>query len=312
VESVVCALCGSSDSREVIIAPDIQMNRPEVTSRLVRCRNCGLVYQNPRPSAGELDAHYPDDYELYRPPPKQGRSARLLSLAYAWGMRKRTGFVTRAMPGGRLLDVGCGAGIFLEAMQALPGWSVEGVELKQSVAEQVNQRLGIPVFPGTLESANFPDESFDAVTLWDVLEHVLDAPETLGQIARILRPGGVFVARVPNWASFDRSLFGQAWAGYDAPRHTYVFSQRTLSMLMEKQGLEVTEISGNIGNYVTFALSAKYWMALRGVEPRRRERISRFLFSPAMRVASAPFFLLPSKLVRGPVLVMTARKPAVV
>lgn len=311
MEEVTCALCGGDHARVLVVAPDIQMHRPQVTSQLVRCLRCGFVYQNPRPGADELDEHYPDDYELYSPPPNRGGNARLLNLAYGYGMRKRTGFVTRAIAGGRLLDVGCGAGIFLEAMKLLPGWQVEGLELKRSVAAAVSRRLEIPVFGGTLEEAAFADESFDAITMWDVLEHVLDVTGTLREVARVLRPGGVFVARVPNWSSFDRSLFGEAWAGYDAPRHMYVFSERTLSALLEREGLEVANVSGGIGNYVTFALSAKFWMELRGVAPRRRQQVERLLFSPAMRLASAPYFLIPSALVRGPVLVVTARKSGI-
>lgn len=311
MEEVTCALCGADDAREVVLAPDIQMHRMDVSSRIVRCRRCGFVYQNPRPTAEELVEHYPDDYELYSAPVLRGGNARLLNLAYGYGMRKRTAFVTRAMAGGRLLDVGCGAGIFLDAMQRLPGWQVEGLELKESVAEAVSKRLNIPVFGGTLEGASYPAESFDAVTMFDVLEHVLDVNATLKEVARILRPGGVFVARVPNWSSFDRSLFDSAWAGYDAPRHIYVFSQRTLTALLEKQGLQPTDVSGAIGAWVTFALSARYWMELRGVPLRRRVAMERLLFSPALRIASAPLFLIPSALVCGPTLVITAQKAVV-
>lgn len=309
MKDVACNLCGSTGSRPFALVPDLQFERFDVTSNLVQCSRCGLVYQNPRLEPHELEEHYPASYELYQSPQESSRPNWLLQKAYAYGMNKRCRFVTRHKPGGRLLDVGCATGTFMLAMQQDHRWQVEGIEVNAAVAEIAQQRTGVPVSASTLEEAALPAASFDAVTMWDVLEHVQDARQTAAEIWRLLKPGGIFVIRVPNLASWDVKLFGKAWAGYDAPRHLYCFSPATLSQLLDGTGFDVLEVSGAIGNYVTFALSACYWMTLRGVSKDTQQRVRRILYHPLLRILSAPLFWIPSMLKRGSVLVITARKP---
>lgn len=309
METVSCNLCGSAETDEYAVIPDLLLARPAVTARLVRCRRCGLVYQNPRPTPAEIGEHYPPEYEPYTDYRAKSRRNLLLDRAVAYGIGKRRRFVTKYKSGGRLLDVGCAAGTFLVGMQDLGNWEVQGVELTPTVAELARQRYGLDVRTGTLEEAAFADGAFDAVTLWDVLEHVHDPAGTLREIRRILKPGGVLVARVPNLASWDAALFGNSWAGLDAPRHLYVFAPATLSRLLRENGLVVREESSAIGSYVTFALSVRFWMTAHQVSPARQRIASRLLFHPLARLASAPIFYVPSQIRRGPQLVVVAQRP---
>ena len=219
--------------------------------------------------------------------------------------------MTRHKSDGTLLDIGCAAGTFLVGMKRHGDWTLHGVELSPGVAEIARERHGLDVFTGTLEEAAYPDDTFDAITLWDVLEHLHDPAASLREIRRILKPGGVLIIRVPNLASWDARLFGDAWAGLDAPRHLYVFSPQTLSHMLEGAELDVLSHSSGIGSYVTFVLSVRFWLTARGAAERTKERISRLLYHPAARILSVPIFYIPSQLRRGPLVVTTARKPEV-
>lgn len=310
METVACNLCGADDATEFAEVPDLLLDRPDVHARLVRCNACGLVYQNPRPTLDEIGVHYPSTYESYADHRGQAKG-QLLRRAYDYGMQKRCRFVTRAAPqGGRLLDVGCAAGAFLVAMREQANWQVEGVELSEETAKVACQQNGLKVFAGTLEQAAFPDNYFDAVTLWDVLEHLHDPVGTLAEISRILRPGGVVVIRVPNLGSWDASLFGLHWAGLDAPRHLYVYTRTTLTSSLRSSGLEPLKQSTAIGSYPIFALDVRFWLNARGAAPRARGVIAKILYNPISRLLSAPVFFIPSVAGAGPLVVATARKPA--
>lgn len=308
MESVICNFCGSAQTAPFAVVPDLLLERIHVKATLVRCRQCGLVYQNPRPTLAEMGEHYPPEYEPYVDHAAQPKRNWLLQKAIQHGTNKRCRFVTRHKPNGRLLDIGCAMGGFLLGMRELGGWNVAGVEVNHAVAEAARQRHGLDVFAGTLEEAAYPAASFDAVTLWDVLEHLHDPGPTLTEIHRVLRDEGIVVIRVPNLASWDAALFGTAWAGLDAPRHLYIFTPESLTALLEKAGFQVLEHSCAIGSYMTFVLSIRFWLTARGVSVKTKDRISKLLYHPLARLISAPLFYLVSLTRRGPLLVTVARK----
>jgi SAM-dependent methyltransferase len=315
MESVVCNLCHSPAFQSFAVVPDLLLEREEVEATLVRCCHCGLVYQNPRPSLAEIGDHYPPEYEPYidhtAVEHSTGRKRNwLLQKAIDYGIQKRCRFVTRHKHSGRILDVGCAAGTFLLGMRNRGGWETAGVELSAEVARLARERHGLDVFAGTLEQAAYPDAYFDAVTMWDVLEHLHDPVNTLREIGRILKPGGVLIIRVPNLASWDAAIFGQYWAGLDAPRHLYVFTPQTLSTMLEQAGFVTASHSSAIGSYVTFVLSIRFWLTARRVSKQIVSKVMWLLYHPAARLASAPFFYLPNLVLRGPLVVTTARKSA--
>lgn len=314
METVICNLCGHPTASPYATVPDLLLARPDVTATLVQCSRCGLVYQNPRPTLAEIGQHYPPEYESYTDHVAEKKRNPLLQWAIDYGINKRCRYVTRHKQSGTLLDIGCAAGTFLVGMRNHSEnhggtWQLQGVELTADVARIARERHGLDVFTGTLEEAAHPDNTFDAITLWDVLEHLHDPAASLREIRRILKPGGVLIIRVPNLASWDARLFGDTWAGLDAPRHLYIFSPATLSQTLEKAGFEVLSHSSGIGSYVTFVLSVRFWLTARGVAERTKETVSRLLYHPAARILSVPFFYIPSQLRRGPLIVTTARKP---
>lgn len=308
MEAVRCNLCGADSASPFATVPDLLLERPSIQTTLVRCNRCGLVYQNPRPTLREIGQHYPPEYDSYVDHAAgQGRHW-LLQKAIDYGIDKRCRFVTRHKQSGRVLDIGCAAGTFLLGMRRQGDWQTYGVELTDAVARIARERHGLDVFTGTLEEAAYPAAFFDAITLWDVLEHLHDPAASLREIGRILKPDGVLVIRVPNLASWDAVFFGRTWAGLDAPRHLYIFTPHTLRQLLEGAGFGVLENSSAIGGYMTFVLSVRFWLTAQGASPKLQRTVMRLLYHPLARLASAPLFYIPSQLQRGPLLVTTARK----
>ncbi|MEZ4735761.1 MAG: class I SAM-dependent methyltransferase [Caldilineaceae bacterium] len=308
MESVLCNFCGNDASKPFVSVPDLLLERLTVKASLVCCTRCGLVYQNPRPTLAEMGQHYPPEYEPYADLAALPKRNWLLQKAVEHGTNKRCRFVTRHKAAGKLLDVGCAMGGFLLGMQKQKQWTVAGVEVNEAVAHAAQDRHGLDIFPGALEEAQYPDATFDAVTLWDVLEHLHDPLGSLQEIHRILRPNGIVVIRVPNLASWDAKLFGTAWAGLDAPRHLYIFTPESLSTLLEKAGFQVLEHSCGIGSYMTFVLSVRFWLTARGVSTKTKETLTKALYHPLARLLSTPPFYLVSLTRRGPLLVTVARK----
>jgi 2-polyprenyl-3-methyl-5-hydroxy-6-metoxy-1,4-benzoquinol methylase len=308
METVNCALCGSADAIQLFDLPDRLFARPQVRATLVQCRRCGLIYQNPRPTLGEMAQHYLPEYELYAPQPTQATLSTGLRLAYDYGMRKRRGFVTRYRRGGRLLDVGCATGLFLHFMRNNGAWDVEGVEINPEAARMARDQFNLAVHTGTLEQAGLPSQAFDVVTMWDVFEHVHDPGQTLDEVWRILKPQGLLILRVPNGSSRDARLFGQYWAGLEPPRHLYVFTPHTLKALFHRNHFELLHYSSASAAYTTFLLSLRFYLCDR--DGKLAQRLLRVLYHPAFRLLSAPIFLLASANLRGPLLVATAQKAA--
>lgn len=137
-------------------------------------------------------------------------------------------------PPGHLLDVGCSAGIFL-TLASEAGWSVFGVEPSDWLSARARSRFGARVLSTSFEKAAFRRQSFDAITFWDVLEHLADPVGSVNKAAHLVRPGGVLALNVPNIESAIARLMGYRWPLL-LPEHIFYFSRRALQMLLEQHG----------------------------------------------------------------------------
>ncbi|MCI2424435.1 class I SAM-dependent methyltransferase [Candidatus Acetothermia bacterium] len=142
---------------------------------------------------------------------------------------------------GKLLDVGCGNGRFLVRMQEL-GWEVTGVEPDGEAAKVALERFGLSVHEGALEEVAFPDDTFDAITMSHVVEHLPDPISTISECRRILKKGGRLVVTVPNIESLSYRIYREAWRGLEVPRHLFLFSSPTLRACVERSGLQLLEL----------------------------------------------------------------------
>jgi len=141
-------------------------------------------------------------------------------------------------PGRSLLDVGCASGEFLLAAQARH-WDVYGVESSAGAADQARRLTGATIHSGTLDTAPYAAGMFDAITLWDVIEHLQSPRAYVRQIAQLLRPGGVLALTTPNIRSLAFALLGQTWEIIGPNDHLYYFAPRTLARLLRDAGFAI-------------------------------------------------------------------------
>lgn len=266
---ISCPVCGSDDHHAIMHGSD-QLHNVAGEFTLVRC-SCGLVYINPQPTNDKLQAYYPDDYCPHRqhkidPTLKKHRGLKVFVLRWYYGcpvegpapprwlrtlLKPITYWLSLStlksmIPyhgAGKIVDVGCGNGGWLLRLLHC-GWDVQGVEIDAPAARDANE-AGIPTVCGTLPDAQFPDASFDVVRLHYVFEHLINPGETLDEIRRILKPGGICYIRIPNIDSATFKWFTDYWFPLDIPRHVFHYSPTTLTRIAQNHGLRVKHIQFN-------------------------------------------------------------------
>jgi 2-polyprenyl-3-methyl-5-hydroxy-6-metoxy-1,4-benzoquinol methylase len=246
MEYVACNLCGSKSSEvlypgtapEGPTAEDIEHFRCTSASygqhhTIVRCRDCGLVYTNPHRKASAILHNYEEVVDNLYVEEREGRV-----LTFQRNLRP----LEELMPpvqGRRLLDVGCHVGVFLEIAQER-GWEARGVEPSRWAAREARSK-GLRVIEGTLDHAHLADESFDVITLWDVVEHLTDPLKELRESYRLLKKGGLICIHTMNIESPLARLMGSRWP-WLMEMHLYYFSPRTLGEMLRKAGFTVVKM----------------------------------------------------------------------
>jgi SAM-dependent methyltransferase len=263
------------------------------------------LYLNPQPTE-EIDQYYPPSYDSYVGIRPDDQLSWLRRASVNYGLYKRCRAVTRYKEEGRLLEVGCANGMFLNTVRKSGSWDVYGVDINKYAVQYARDQLGLDVFLGQLEETHFPDDFFDVVVLWDVLEHLPNPKSALLEIHRVLTSDGWLIFRVPNLDSFDARLFGPYWAGLDAPRHFFVFSEATLKRLLEISGFTLRRTSCFSGTYPAFVLSVRFW-ARDHLSPHAQVWAQRMLESLPVRLLVAPFFQIVDWLKKSTVLTVYAQ-----
>lgn len=240
LEERPCPLgCDASD-REVITGFDRISDVPGRYA-VVECQGCGLMRTNPRPTAATIGAYYPDDYGPYQSTtgaPQRAQRAGLVRLG-----RRLLQLDSRQMPPitpGRLLELGCASGSFLEEMRQA-GWDAEGVEFSPSAASVARER-GFRVQTGAIEEAEGPSQPYDAIVAWMVLEHLHQPTQVLRRLREWIAPEGYFVFSVPDGSAMERRLFGNAWHAWHLPNHLYHYTPKTLARLLDATGWQIEKI----------------------------------------------------------------------
>ncbi|MEW6128352.1 MAG: class I SAM-dependent methyltransferase [Acidobacteriota bacterium] len=197
---------------------------------IAECSGCKVLRTLPAMTETELSKYYPEDYWGGEPSPQWIQSSQ----------SDKTTFVGEChLPGGRILDVGCGAGFFLRAL-GNQGWDGYGVEISPNATRAAAKIFGEEkIITGTLLDANFDSQFFDTVTFWSALEHTNQPMKQLLEARRILKPDGSLIIQVPNASSYQAKLFKGDWFALDAPRHRYHFDYETLNRALESAGFEI-------------------------------------------------------------------------
>jgi SAM-dependent methyltransferase len=215
-------------------------------AQIVQCNSCGYVYSNPRWDEDELiDAYSAVEDEIY----VHERAGRERTFAkHLKELEKWTGQASSRS----LLDVGAYIGVFVEIAQA-GGWQPMGIEPSRW-AVTVAQSRNLPVIEGTLGSRELSDKRFDALTMWDVIEHVDDPAAELRRAYELLRPGGIIAVHTMDIDSLAARLLGQRWP-WLMSMHIHYFSRKTLERMLQDNGYEVLWI-GAQGRYLSLGYIA--------------------------------------------------------
>jgi 2-polyprenyl-3-methyl-5-hydroxy-6-metoxy-1,4-benzoquinol methylase len=182
---------------------------------------------------------------------------------------------------GMLLEVGCGNGAFLARMRDR-GWQVQGVEVDPAAARIAEDTFGLHVDVGTLEEANYPSDSFDALAMNHVIEHVSDPIGLLRGCHRVLKPGGELIVVTPNMNGIGHKRFQRHWRDLEPPRHLHLFSQSSLESIARQTGFHAVEIWTTPANAEVMALGStdiqlSGWHDMGSTPSLSRELLSEWL-----------------------------------
>jgi len=273
VASESCSLCGAREADLVLEKKAGGLNSPQ-TFRLWRCRSCELVRTEPRLTPDALEPHYGAEYW-----------GEIDCSDLDWIRRDqmyRTNFLHRFRSQGKILDVGCGPGFFLRALD--PGrWDRYGVEPMPIPHQKAARWLGSDrIWRGELTTSGFPRQDFDVVTFWDAFEHVANPRAVLEETSRLLRPGGLVLFTLPNYGGYQARHFGEDWYGLSLPHHLAHYTRASLARLLETCGFSVTAIEDRSGPESYHDLKYSLLNRLIRLHGRREGRFRYLLLKPLL------------------------------
>lgn len=293
---VPCNLCGSKEYKVLYAgrassASALSEQAFRCTSlqhgdftNIVQCSSCGLLYESPREPEEVIETRYEQVEDAVYEREREGRVRTYTAMMPAIEKYSR--------PPGRVLDVGCYLGVFLDVARGR-GWQTAGVEPSAWAAARVRER-GHQVVNAPLRRSNLPPESFELVTLWDVIEHLHDPLEQLGEIHALVKPGGIFALTTMDTGSLYAKMCGRRWPWF-MRMHLYYFTRGTLAQMLEKAGFEVLEIER-----VKRIVSLRYFL----------EKAAAVLspVAPLLRLLAAPFGSVYVSIDFGDNIMVLARK----
>ena len=196
------------------------------------------VLRMPKPSSESLSKLYHTG--TYRVTSGKRFSSFFEFLIYSFRLQRKRR-IERFKKKGRILDIGCGRGLFLHVMQR-NGWDVLGVELNDDTASYAREKYGLKVITGSPLGWDIPDESLDVITVNHVLEHLDNPIEMLSVCRKLLKKGGLLVIAIPNIDSLQASAGKSLWFHLDVPHHLCHFSESGLKKLLEGNDLRILKV----------------------------------------------------------------------
>ena len=232
-----CPFCHSGSIQQKFVVKDHSVSGESFT--IFECRQCHGAFTQDVPAQEDIGRYYASENYISHSDTQEGFINKAYHLVRSKTLLQKKNLIQSftKKEKGSIADIGCGTGAFLHSMQQA-GWQTTGFEPDDTARQ--NAQLLYNVSPlASPELYNQAAESFDAVTMWHVLEHVHELHAYLDQVKKILKKEGVFVVAVPNYTSADAAHYQQYWAAYDVPRHLYHFSPASMELLMKQHGLQV-------------------------------------------------------------------------
>jgi len=306
MKSPHCVICGGSALHRLAQQPmdweyDVE---PSTPTHVYACEECGCHQLHPRPTIEDLVSFYPPHYHAYNDD-HGGIAAPLVSLRSR--MRaKALGKLTSSRPV-RLFDVGTGDCRHFKDISRHLEVECFGCEINPKMVETAGEN-GYSVFQGSLEEMDISGlaGSMNVVTMYQLVEHVLDPRELLDKAWTLLKPGGYVLGQLPCMDSLEQRLFGRYWAGYHYPRHLQMITRKGMATLLEKAGFTSAKVNSAL--HLQAGLSLQNAL-VGGLGWRPRMHFGKVPGYSALLLLVAPFCLAEHALGRGGMMNFSARKP---
>ena len=232
-----CPICDSNNISPFFEGKDY--SHTGESFNVVQCESCQLTFTQNAPNSEHIGPYYESENYVSHSDTQKGLFFKVYHTVRNYMLSQKRKMVERAGPKGKLLDIGCGTGYFLNEMKS-HGWDCQGIEQDEKArtygSEKFNLTVNEPAHINTLT-----EKSLDAVTMWHVLEHVHDLDGYLSKIKKALKADGTLIIAVPNHDSHDAKHYGKYWAAWDLPIHLWHFTPSTMKKLMEKHQFKITK-----------------------------------------------------------------------
>ncbi len=244
MEATVCPLCAADEAEPLFVGRDVLFDFPGEFP-VMRCRRCGLTYNNPRVPPDEIHRFYGADYHAHDAMSPTSRRCGTAETAVPQVDRRRRGGLAawdrvERFGGARLLDVGCGGGSYLARMQGR-GWDVLGVDPMPRAVESC-RASGVPAMLGTVPGVDLGGRRFELFTLRASLANLPAPRATLAALREYAAPGAVLIASAFNSDGWLARRCGPLWPGWDLPRQYCHYAPHTMRRLLETTGWRVERL----------------------------------------------------------------------
>lgn len=251
-----CPVCNNTTFNNFVSCKDYTVSQETFT--IVCCDNCNFKFTNPIPNIEDLGNYYQSQDYISHSNTKAGLVAKIYHFVRSYTLKDKLKLLNKLVSRGTILDYGCGTGSFLSVCKN-DKWQAFGIEPDRGARQQA-ESTGNKVYNSKEELLiTDPNIEFEAITMWHVLEHVVDLNETLKQLCHKVKGSGILLIALPNYKSYDASYYKQYWAAYDVPRHLYHFEKSTIIKLISKYGFELEKVKPMLfDSYYVSMLSEKY------------------------------------------------------
>lgn len=233
-----CPVCDSTEINPLLTVTDYSVSKESFV--IWQCNACTLRFTQDVPDQESIGPYYQSPDYISHSNTNKGLLNQLYQRVRKFTLDQKASLIIgHTKPKGKMLDIGAGIGAFLNEMKGR-GWEVTGVEPDSGARSQARSLFGLELLQ-TEVLQDLPRRSFDAITLWHVLEHVHALQDYMALLHDLLAPGGKIFIAVPNYTSVDAQIYGNAWAAYDVPRHLYHFTPASIAALVKRHGLVVKE-----------------------------------------------------------------------
>ena len=235
-----CPLCSGQEISHFLSCIDHFVSKERFD--IYQCDKCGFTFTQDYPEESDAGRYYDSDDYISHSDAKKGLTDKAYQVIRRIMLCRKKRMIRKitSLSKGSILDIGSGTGYFLNTMK-MAGWNIKGVEINTKARKFASSHFNIDtIIPEKIKS--IPNNSFDCITLWHVLEHFQEPFKIMEEISRLLKPDGVCVVALPNISSLDAEHYGKDWAALDVPRHLWHFSPSTFSIFAGRNSFKISEI----------------------------------------------------------------------